>query len=159
MTDWFLKIDGIQGDSTDVAHTGEIAALSFSWSENMDRASTVSSAGVVGKVTRQDMSFVKRVDKASTALFIGCATGSRYTSAVVSLRHAGAARPHDYLVFTLTDVSVTAYQLIVQGGDEPAEQFSLGFAKLQMLYREQRPDGTAGVECKEGFDFDRAVTF
>lgn len=34
--DFFLKIDGIKGESTDKAHKGEIEIESFSWGETND---------------------------------------------------------------------------------------------------------------------------
>ena len=42
--DYFLKIDGIQGESTDAKHKDEIEVLSWSWGETQERAPGSASA-------------------------------------------------------------------------------------------------------------------
>jgi type VI protein secretion system component Hcp len=39
----------------------------------------------------------------------------------------------------------------------PTEQFSFNFAKLEMAYKEQKPDGSLGGEVKQTYDFSKNV--
>jgi type VI secretion system secreted protein Hcp len=58
VVDYFLKIDGIPGDSQDSKHKGEIDVESWSWGEtNVGDAAHRGGMGV-GKVSIQDFDFV-----------------------------------------------------------------------------------------------------
>jgi type VI secretion system secreted protein Hcp len=65
VVDYFLKIDGIQGESQDKTHKNEIQLNSFSWgASNMGTSATGGGAGA-GKVQFSDFSITKSVDTAS----------------------------------------------------------------------------------------------
>jgi type VI secretion system secreted protein Hcp len=108
--DLFLKIDGIQGESTDASHADEIDILSYTWDESQPAVAGSGGAGVVGgTVTMQDFHFVMRVNKASPKLFLACANGARIKNALLTVRRSGAT-PVEFLKWTLTDVTVASYQ-------------------------------------------------
>ncbi len=152
--DYFLKIDGIDAESMDDKHKGEIELESFSWGET--QSGTAGHGGGIGsgKVQPQDFHFVKKVDKSSTRLFIACATGEHFKNAVLTARKAGGGQ-QEYLKVTLEDVLVSAYQF---GGSAhsdvvPTDQVGLNFAKLEISYKEQKQDGSLGPEAKQKYDF------
>ena len=62
MADFFLKIDGIPGESQNPRHQGEIEVESFSWSETY--LASAAGAGGGGKVHVQDLNITKQIDKA-----------------------------------------------------------------------------------------------
>ena len=68
--DYFLKIDGIQGESQDDKHKNEIHLDSWSFGESNAGTFSVGGGGGAGKVQMQDFHFVKRVDKAGPKLFL-----------------------------------------------------------------------------------------
>ena len=68
-TDFFLKIDGIEGESTDGKHKGEIDLLSWSWGETQSGAHAAGGGGGAGKVSMQDFHFTMTVNKATPKLF------------------------------------------------------------------------------------------
>ena len=82
--DCFLKIDGIQGESTDAKHKGEIMVLCWSWSET--QAMSPAAAGGTSKVSMQDFHFSKAVDTASPKLMLACPSGQHIKDAVLSCR-------------------------------------------------------------------------
>src|SRR5262245_33816840 len=99
---WFLKIDGIEGESTDAAHKAEIDVESWSWGVSQSALGAGGGAGT-GKATFQDMHFVARISKASPKLFLSCATGTHHKVATLSgARTAG--KTVDYLKYKLSDV-------------------------------------------------------
>jgi type VI secretion system secreted protein Hcp len=156
--DYFLKIAGIEGESADDKHKGEFDLDSFVWSEAQPGGAPA--GGVAGggasaaKIQPQDLQFVKRLDKASPVLMIGCATGKHYRSAVLTARKAGAGQ-QDYFKLVMQDVTITSYQVggSTQPDLQPIDQVSLRFARLEMTYREQKADGSLGAEVTEKFDF------
>jgi type VI secretion system secreted protein Hcp len=152
--DYFLKIEGVDGESKDSKHEKEIELESFSWGEtNTGTAGHGGGAGA-GKVSPQDFHIVKRVDKASPKLFISCATGEHFTKAVLIARKAGKEQ-QEYLKLTFEDLIVSSYQLggAAQSDVVPMDQVSLNFAKLEVSYKPQKPDGTLDAEVKQKYDF------
>ena len=86
--DYFLKIEGIPGESYDQGHKDEIQIMSFSWGETQSGTIAAGGGGGAGKVQMQDFHFVMNVCKASPKLFLACATGDHIPKATLT-----AARP------------------------------------------------------------------
>jgi type VI secretion system secreted protein Hcp len=152
--DYFLKIEGVDSESTDDKHKGEIEVESFSWGQTQSGTGGHGAGSGAGKVVPADFSFVKRVDKGSPVLMIGCATGQHFKTAVLTARKAGGGQ-QDYLKITMTQVLISSYQT---GGSRhsdvvPTESLSLNFAKLEFSYKEQKPDGSLGGEVKQHYDY------
>ncbi len=150
--DYFLKIDGIEGESPDSKHKGEIELESWSWGETQATPPSGGGGGGAGKVQMQDFHFATRVSKASPKLFLACAAGQHLKSARLTARKAGE-RPLEFLRYTLSDVLVTSYQT---GGTAaevmPMDQVSLSFSKAEVAYTEQKPDGSPGATLSAGWD-------
>jgi type VI secretion system secreted protein Hcp len=149
--DYFLKIDGIPGESTDSKHNGEINILSWSWGET--QATGPGPGGGVGKVSMQDFRISKAVDKTSPKLMLACASGQHIKDAVLSCRKVGGI-PKDFLTITLTAVTVSSYEIAGNSGAaiDPTDQFALHFAKIEFNYAQQKPDGTMGASTQAGWD-------
>ena len=152
--DYFLKIDGIEGESTDTKHAKEIDVDAWSWGESQTGASVPGGGGGgAGKVSMQDFSFVMKFNKASPKLMLACATGKHVKSARLAVRRAGQGQ-QDYLTFTFLDVLVSSYQT---GGTEasglvPLDQVSLRYAKIEVEYKTQKPDGSLVVAGQFKYD-------
>lgn len=153
MVDYFLKIDGVEGESQDSKHKGEIDLESWSWGEtNSGDAATRGGQGA-GKVAMQDFHFVMRINKASPKVMLACADGEHIKKAILTCRKAGKEQ-QEYLKITLSDLIVSSYQTGGSGGDGivPVDQVSLNFSKIEYEYKEQKPDGTLGGATKAGYD-------
>lgn len=74
--DYFLKIDGIDGESADAKHKNEIVIESFSRGETNAGNAAHGSGGGVGKVAPQDFHFVMRFNKASPKLFLATSSSA-----------------------------------------------------------------------------------
>ena len=88
--DMFLKIPGIDGESADQSHRGEIDILSWSWGMSQSGTTHLGSGGGSGKVSVQDITLTKYVDAASPALLLGCCKGTHLDEAVLDSRMATA---------------------------------------------------------------------
>ncbi|HEX2302961.1 MAG TPA: type VI secretion system tube protein Hcp, partial [Gaiella sp.] len=73
--DYFLKFDGIKGESADVKHKDEIDVESWSWGETHPGSAGAGGGGGTGKVSMQDFQFVMKLNRASPVLMKACATG------------------------------------------------------------------------------------
>jgi type VI secretion system secreted protein Hcp len=151
--DYFLKVDGIDGESTDSKHAGEIELESWSWGEsNMGSSSSGGGAGS-GKVVINDFHFVMKMNKASTNLMVACASGKHIKKAILTTRKAGGNQ-EDFFVATMSDVLVSTYQTggSAHGEIVPVDQVSLNFSKIEFAYKPQKEDGSLGGEVKGGWD-------
>lgn len=159
--DVFLKITGIDGESTDAKHAKEIVLLSYTQSFTNPGSAAGGGGGGAGKVSCGDVKVTKLVDKASPFLIAGVATGKHYSKAVITFRKAGKAQIEYYTV-TLNDVLLDA---ITQTDASPTdattilEQVSISAAKFQFEYKPQNPDGSVGAGVKFGWDCARNVKF
>jgi len=152
--DYFLKIDGIPGESTDAKHKGAIDLESFSWGETNTGSGAGSRAGGgAGKVAMQDFHFTSRVNKASPSLFLACASGKHIKDAVLTARKAGKGQ-QDYLVFKFRDLLISSYQIggAEAAGDVPMDQVSFNFGQIEFEYRPQKPDGSLDAPIRAGWD-------
>jgi len=153
---WFLKIDGIKGDSLVKLHKDEIDVLSWSWgvSNNADGGQGGGGSGA-GKPTFQDFAFVTAIGTASPALFYACAAGKHSAKAeLVGVRGAAAGKAIEFLRYRLQDVVVTSVQH-AGGTEAPAlDQFTLRATKVEMSYTPQSPTGQAGKPIITWFDLE-----
>ncbi|WP_337861486.1 type VI secretion system tube protein Hcp [Nitrososphaera sp.] len=134
--DYFLKINGVEGESTSGKHKGEIEVLSFSWGAmNLDQSSSGGGGGGVGsgKVSVSDISFTARTSKASPALFLKAAKGEHIREAVLTGEVSGKNQ-QQFMTVKLQDVLITSYQQDGASGDVPTDSFSLNFAKIEFTY-------------------------
>jgi type VI secretion system secreted protein Hcp len=151
--DYFLKVDGIDGESTDSKHTNEIDVESWSWGETNSGTHAGGGGGGAGKVSMQDFHFTMRVCKATPKLFLACATGTHIKEAKLTCRKAGTEQ-QEYMTIKFSDLMVSSYQTggSAHGEVVPIDQVSLNFSKIEYEYKPQKPDGTLGEPVKAGYD-------
>src|SRR6266704_1899675 len=148
-TDFFLKLEGIKGESQDKKHKDEIEIESYSLGlTNTGSFSQAPGAGGgSGKVNFQDASFSKKLDRSSPLLNLACATGQNIKEALLVCRKAGGNQ-EEYLKIKLNDCLISSYQVGGhfeieherhaggRAGDTgtliPDDQFSINFAKINI---------------------------
>lgn len=154
--DAFLKIEGIEGESTDGKHKGEIEILSYSW--GISQPATVA-ASTHGSLTAERANFgpftiVKALDKASPKLSIACASGEHYPSARLEICRAGGDK-EPYMEYKMTDVIVTS---IHPGGSSkgaeaiPLEEVSFSYGKFELKYTKLDLKGKPAGNVAAGWD-------
>jgi type VI secretion system secreted protein Hcp len=151
--DYFLKIEGVDGESTDDKHKGEIELESWSFGGSNAGSFSSGGGGGTGKVALQDFNFVKKTDKASAKLFTACCTGEHLKKVTLTCRKAGKEQ-QEFLIIELTSAIVSSYQTGGSAGSDiiPMDQVSLNFAKIEYKYKEQKADGSLGGEIIGGWD-------
>jgi type VI secretion system secreted protein Hcp len=150
--DYFIKFDGIKGESVDAKHKDEIDVESWSWAETQTVSGTSGSGAGTGKVSMQDFSFVMGLNRASVDLMKACATGQHIKTATLSGTKTGKVQ-QEYLTFKFHDVLVSSFH--TSGSEDavvPTDSVSFNFAKIEVEYRPQNPDGSLGAAVQFKYD-------
>ncbi|MGI8542094.1 MAG: Hcp family type VI secretion system effector [Aridibacter sp.] len=145
-SDAFLKIDGIQGESTDKTHPDEFDLIH--WDFGVTNSSTMGTGGGAGggKASLEPIPVTTHVGKSSPELFLRSCTGKVFPEAIITCRKAGD-QPLDFLKITLKDVFISSYRLSgAGGGEKPIENWNLNYADIKLEYQAQKNDGSG-----EGF--------
>ena len=157
--DYFLKLDGIEGESADHKHKNEIQLESFSFGNVQQGAHGAGGGGGADKAQFQDLHFTMSVNKASPKLFVSCANGTHIAKAILIARKAGKDQ-QEYLKITLTDVLVSSYQQngAASGHILPMDSVSLNYAKIEIEYKPQNEKGALGGPVSAGYDIKSQKT-
>ena len=140
--DQFIKIGDIEGESQDDAHSGEIAVLAWSWGMSQSGSMHSGTGGGAGKVSIQDVSITKYVDKATPILMKACSDGTQFPEAKLTVRKAGT-EPLEYIIITMTNVIITSVSTGGSGGeDQLTENTTINFAEVTVDYQPQAADGS-----------------
>ena len=150
--DYFLKIAGIDGESPHDKHKGEIDVESWSWGETHPASPGVGSGAGAGKVSMNDFTFTMKLNKASPKLFLACASGEHIKSGWLTAHKAGDKSGGYFLKWSFTDLLITSYLTGAAAGDAPDDSCSFSFGKIEVEYKEQKPDGTLAPSIKAGWD-------
>jgi type VI secretion system secreted protein Hcp len=162
LADYFLKIEGVEGESPDQAYPGLIQLQSWQWAEENSGRWGFGSGGGAGKVEMKDFEFRMVSNKASPKLFLMCATGDHISQAQLICRKSGAGQ-QDFMIVTFSNCLVSSFRTLgnvprnVMSGEKdvfvlPVDEIKINFARIELEYREQRNDGTMGAVIKAGYD-------
>ena len=155
--DIILKIEGVDGESVIQDHEDEIDVLAWSWGMSQSGSMHVGGGAGSGKVNIQDVSLTKYVDKASPSLMRACCNGEHLTEATLTVRKAGKDAL-DYLKIKMSPVLVTSVDTGGSGGeDRLTENVTLNFAKVEVGYTPQKPDGTGDAEISLIWNVEKNV--
>ncbi|MCC8396372.1 type VI secretion system tube protein Hcp [Paraburkholderia sp. MMS20-SJTR3] len=150
MSDMFVKIDGIAGESKDEFHPNEIEVNSWRWKmEQLSSMLTGASPGAP-KATIVDLQFVHQIDRSSPNLMRYCLTGRRIPTAVLTTRKAGGV-PMDFLKITMENVVITSVEPIVFDNSY-FEHVSMSFSRVKQEYKLQGGAGTSAGTVTASFD-------
>ena len=156
--DLFLKIDGIDGEAKDEAHSDWIDVLSVDWgamATPVRAARAVRQRGgerarMVGRMTIGDVTLTKSYDKSSPKLAEACANGTHIPK--LSLEWTtSAADDSRHMRVELEDVTISSYGIDATG-DRPIESISLNYAKVKTTYipQDERGKLDSGWKVEEG---------
>jgi len=136
----FLKLAGIDGESTDAKHKGEIDVLAWSWGLSQEGGSPAGGGGGAGRVKIENISIQKLVDLASPLLLSFSATGKHISDGTLTTRKAGkgAKAGGEFLLFKMSNVIVTSVHVAAsQDGNAPTESITLSFGKVEFNYKDK----------------------
>jgi type VI secretion system secreted protein Hcp len=142
MVTWFLRIEGITGDSTVQGHEGEIEVGSWSWSIS-NKHGLATGAGSEHAVLH-DLVVSAPLGSASLQLIETCALGRQPASAnLIGVRQG--SQPFTFLRYELVRVSVESVSQAAGEEGAVVDQIVLQFRGLKGIFTRQNPDGSAGT--------------
>jgi len=153
--DYFLKIDGIPGESPDAKHKDEIQLEHWEWGEHQTGTMAYGGGGGAGKVQMEDFHFVMKANKASPKLLLACANGEHIKSAILICRKAGKEQ-QEFMKIVFTDLLVSKFRISGTSQDlVPLDEIAFNYAKIEYEYKEQKIDGTLAGPIKAGYDLKK----
>jgi len=153
--DFFLKLGDISGESKDHAYEGWIEVLAWSWGMSQSGTMHTGTGGGTGKVSVQDFSITKYVDKSTPNIMQKCCTGKHYPTAEFVARKAGD-KPLDYVKLKMKEVIVTSATTGgSQGEEQVTENVTLNFAQYEYQYTPQSESGAGAGAITQTFDIRR----
>jgi len=140
--DMFIKIGDAGGESADSKHSGEIDVLSWSWGMTQSGTGHVGGGSGSGKVSVQNLTFTKYIDKSSPKLMLSCCNGKHYPEALLTVRKAGE-KPVEYVKIKMTEVIISSVSTGGSGSeDRLTENVTLNFVTVAVDYTPQKKDGS-----------------
>src|SRR5690349_2785834 len=165
--DYFLKIDGITGESTGKGHEGSIELDSWSWGLANRTTGATGTGRATGRAQFTGFTFGAASTKASPQMMSFCASGKHIKEAVLSGSRTGGegGNATDFLKIKFSDVLISSYQESAASemadfeNNSPMDQVTLNFAKIEFTYTSQSPTGGLGEPTTSGFDLEKDQGF
>jgi type VI secretion system secreted protein Hcp len=137
--DYYLKLDGIEGEATTTGFEKQIQLLSFSWGGSQVTSVAGTGGSGAGKVDLSDFSIMKYYDKSSPAMFKSLISGTHIKTGVVSATKAGGGgKP--FLKISFGEMFVTSSQ-ISASSEIPSESVSFSYNTIKVEYSTQNEQG------------------
>lgn len=153
--DIYIKIDGIDGESTDSKHAGWVEVQNISTGITLPFSnSSYSSTGGGTNAGRADFDYItfsKFMDKATVKMMEYSGTGKTAPSAEIHFCQAGDGdEKHTYLTIKLKDVVIANYSVSASKHDvdRPMESVSIAYGNIEYGYKNLEDKGMAGAEVK-----------
>jgi len=149
--DFYLKIDGVDGESTRIDHAGEIDLLNWSWGVKSGNAGATGVATGPGKTSPGDFVFSHLYDKASPVLAKHCASGKILKVLKLSARKTGEGQK-DFLLITMKDVLLTSVSPTANAGGEILEEVHCTYRDIEFSYKPTDKAGSLGPAVLFGWN-------
>ena len=145
MSDIYMEIADVPGESTDADHDGWIEILAMA--HDVHKPADPSAPGhTSGHSNHGAMSITKKIDKATAKLWEACCSGANYGEIKIEfVKQAGDSRVK-FFDYTLTNCSVTSANVSAASGDSnPAtEHVAFVYETIKWNYTEVDVTGSAG---------------
>ncbi len=161
MAEMFLRLEGIVGESIDLAHGGprphvkEIELIGWNWELKSESKFELKPEESAKLMKPEKITVVKGVDLASTTLMQFCTLGTLIKKATLTCRKKAGDQRLEYLVLNLTDAKVMSVnwekeEHIVK------ETVDLAFVTIEAKYlrQENKTGAAAGGSINFGWDFE-----
>lgn len=135
----FVKIEGIEGESTDSNHSKWILCDTASMPVFRSIPSgAVDQQRTKGETALGDVTLVRQLDKSSPKLFEATALGKFNKEVLIEFTTTTGGKTETYLKWKLENVVFTGYSVHGNSSGEPlpSEQVSMNFTKATYTYTE-----------------------
>lgn len=148
--DFYLKLDGIDGESADDQHKNEIQVLSYSWGGSQVTSVAGTGGSGAGKANLADLAIMKYMDKSTPKVFEALVKGTHIKTGVVSaIKAGGGGKP--FLKLSFEELFVTSYQ-VSASSEVPTESLSFSYNKIKIEYFTQNEQGVLSAAGVVSYD-------
>jgi type VI secretion system secreted protein Hcp len=137
--DYYLKLDGVQGESADATHKDEIQIMSWSWGASQVSSVAGTGGSGAGKADLSDFSIMTYFDKSTPKFFKSICAGTHIKNGTMSAIKSGAdGKP--YLKVDFGELFVSSLQ--ISGSSEiPTVSLSFTYNTIKIDYSVQDDSG------------------
>lgn len=138
--DYFLKLDGIQGESVDANHKDEVQLMGWGWGGSQVSSVAGTGGSGAGKANLRDFTVQTYFDKATPKFFKSLCAGTHIKSGTLTAIKSGASgKPYmkvDFKELFVSDVQITGTSEI------PTVSLALTYNEIKIDYSIQDDKGT-----------------
>ncbi len=154
---YFIKFEGIDGESKDATHEGWSDIESF----NQELGSTIRTIATAR--TRVVANFgntigiVKKIDKSSPKIMEALTSGRRIRLVEMELSRPGGREGESMVIYNyrLENVSVTKYIVMGNNSELPTEEITITFEKQKVRYSMYDENGRPAGNVETNYDTSR----
>jgi len=159
MSNMYLQIDGIKGDSTNAAHKDWIELESYSHGVSQPVGASWSAQGAhAGSIAQHsEFSFAKRLDSSSPTLCLYCCKGSAIKKVVFEISRPLGDQT-TFMKYTFTDCIVSGISTSGSASEAdpvPMEQVSIRYSKIEWEYTPTDTKGKKQSAVKASWDVSK----
>ncbi len=141
---WFMKYDGVDGESKDANHDKWIDVLSIDWGANKPGGGATGQSRRRGGAVVEDFAITFEYEKASPKLLEAAATGKVFPKVEIELSSTYGGARATYLKYELTNVQISSYNVSGSTGDDAPPTVTVGnnFEEIKVTYTEYDDTGS-----------------
>jgi type VI secretion system secreted protein Hcp len=132
----------VKGEAVAPDHEEDIIVSSWNW--GLNAGSAIGSTQATSRHSFKQLTVIKGIDSASTALMSALATNDEVKEAKLAMRKAGENQI-DFFTIALGGARVTAIDIDVDANGTPIERVAIAFTKIAVEYRRQQTSGQRGA--------------
>ena len=141
-SNYFLKLDGIDGESLDKDHKGWSDISAFTSSFHLPDRGSAGSSRRRGAAILEDISCVKELDKSSPKIQEALIMGKVIPKVEIHLTSSSNGMSQTYYSYELKNVMITSYNISGQSDvGLPMDEFSLSYEEIKVTYTEYDSNG------------------
>ncbi len=135
--DAFIKIDRIDGESSDDKYSGWIEILYYDIGISQKVSTTQSSAGGASaeRADFRDFRFQKELDVATPKLALACADGTHINKVSIEICRAGSDKTK-FMEYKLSNCIISNCKTET-GGAFPYDEVSINYGQIEWIYAQQ----------------------
>jgi type VI secretion system secreted protein Hcp len=131
----------IKGEASSPGHVDDIVVNSWTW--GLAASSAIGSKESTARRSYKALTVTKHIDRASTPLMSALATNDEVKEARIALRRAGGQQD-EYFTIKLASGRIASLDQSVDANGSTVETFTIVFNKIDVEYRLQQKEGSAG---------------
>ncbi len=137
--DYYLKLDGIEGESEDANHKTEIQVMSWSWGGSQTSSVSGTGGSGAGKVSLSEFTCMTNFDKSTPKAFKSLCAGTHIkTGTMTAIKSGAEGKP--YLTVDFTELFVSGVQLSASS-EIPMASLSFSYNTIKIDYKHAERTG------------------